>query len=401
MLRRSVLPLAASLLVAVPIAAQDVGRIEVGTMASATAFDGGSGFANQGIFGARMGFLVGSGAAHVFIEGDGIEAQQWVAGTHVDYTAVRARALYSSWLGYGMSALYGVGITRNHIASRPYEFGFSPIVGVRAAIAPYVALRVDGWMDYLPKATNQFGATSSAARYGIQAGLSFPLWGASLNGPPQLAQAPDAPAPVVVAAKPVIAPQPVVDSDGDGVPDTIDRCPNTPKWVVVDRFGCPLAPPTPPTPPAAVVVEAPRPVVAPIARCATPPAGTKVDADGCRILFERNETTLTLRGVRFLSGRAQLLSSSRTALDTVALALLAHPDVQIEIAGHTDSRGKLAKNRRISQQRADAVLSYLALRGVPFERMTAKGYGSTQPIASNKTRLGREKNRRVELRKIS
>ncbi len=87
---------------------------------------------------------------------------------------------------------------------------------------------------------------------------------------------------------------------------------------------------------------------------------------------------------------------SFVTLDTLAAALLRFPSVKLEIQGHTDSSGKKAQNKRISQKRANAVKTYLIDRGVPKESLTAVGYGQEKPIATNDTKEGRIKNRRVE-----
>ncbi|MEZ4368853.1 MAG: OmpA family protein, partial [Kofleriaceae bacterium] len=72
------------------------------------------------------------------------------------------------------------------------------------------------------------------------------------------------------------------------------------------------------------------------------------------------------------------------------------PKIAVRIEGHTDSQGKDADNLRLSQRRADAVRDYLIGKGIDGDRMVAKGYGETIPIADNRTKGGREINRRVE-----
>ena len=75
--------------------------------------------------------------------------------------------------------------------------------------------------------------------------------------------------------------------------------------------------------------------------------------------------------------------------------------MNIEVGGHTDDTGRLSTNMRLSQGRAEAVLAYLARRGVDPSRMTAVGYGPDQPIATNTTAEGRRQNRRVELKRVN
>jgi OOP family OmpA-OmpF porin len=149
-----------------------------------------------------------------------------------------------------------------------------------------------------------------------------------------------------------------LDSDGDGVPDGSDRCPNTASGQEVDEVGCPIL----------FVVE------------------------------EGVARPLVLRGVNFQTNRSALTPASFAILNEVAASLLAHPDVRIEIGGHTDNTGRASYNQRLSERRALAVKAYLARRGVSPSRMVAVGYGEDSPIATNATPDGRAMNRRVELR---
>jgi len=182
------------------------------------------------------------------------------------------------------------------------------------------------------------------------------------------------------------------DADGDGVPDGIDRCPNTPAGRQVDALGC------------AIVTDADGDGVPDsIDRCPDTRAGQRVDSIGCPILFvvERGEVQpLILRGVNFEVGRSALTRESYVILDEVAASLLAHSDVRVEIAGHTDITGSRALNSRLSRERAQAVEIYLAQKGVDPSRMVSRGYGPDEPIATNATAAGRAQNRRVELRRL-
>lgn len=180
------------------------------------------------------------------------------------------------------------------------------------------------------------------------------------------------------------------DSDGDGVVDTADRCPNTPAGTQVDASGCPIP------------VDSDGDGVRDIDdRCPNTPPGIRVDARGCQLVFEEGQRNVVLEGVNFETGRAVLTAESQSILDRVAESLIASPEVNIEVQGHTDNTGSLATNNRISQQRADAVRQYLISKGVAANRLTARGYGPTQPKASNTTAEGRAQNRRVELRRTN
>jgi outer membrane protein OmpA-like peptidoglycan-associated protein len=179
------------------------------------------------------------------------------------------------------------------------------------------------------------------------------------------------------------------DGDKDGVPDGLDKCPGTPAGIEVDSAGCQRSKDTD-----GDGVDDTRD------KCPSTAAGTRVDAAGCPILFTEARTPVVLRGVTFQSGRSALNPDSYTVLDIVAASLVANPDIRIEIAGHTDNTGSAAVNTRLSQARADAVRAYLASKGVGPERMVAKGYGPTVPVATNTTPAGRAQNRRVELRQL-
>ncbi len=183
----------------------------------------------------------------------------------------------------------------------------------------------------------------------------------------------------------------VVDSDGDGVGDTSDACPDTQPGAVVDNRGCPLA------------GDADGDGIPDTRdRCPNTAPNTNVDAVGCPMLLiaEAVERPLVLEGVEFESGRSSLTTESYATLDRVAEALIANPDVRIEISGHTDNTGSAQLNQRLSLQRAQAVRGYLARKGVLPARMEAVGYGEERPIASNATPETRRQNRRVELRRI-
>lgn len=112
------------------------------------------------------------------------------------------------------------------------------------------------------------------------------------------------------------------------------------------------------------------------------------------------EKPIVLEGVHFQTNKAVLLPESSGILDRVAESLLAHPEVSIEVGGHSDSDGSDASNMKLSTKRANAVRDYLIKSGVPASQMTAKGYGETQPISDNKTPEGKAMNRRVELKRM-
>jgi OOP family OmpA-OmpF porin len=132
-------------------------------------------------------------------------------------------------------------------------------------------------------------------------------------------------------------------------------------------------------------------------RCPDTPKGMLVGSNGCLVLFVEGKKNVVLQGVNFVVARADLTIDAKKVLDFVAQSLNANPEVTFEVQGHTSSEGSDAYNMRLSQRRAASVLAYLVSKGVDPKRMTAKGYGETQPIADNSTEDGRKQNRRVEL----
>lgn len=101
--------------------------------------------------------------------------------------------------------------------------------------------------------------------------------------------------------------------------------------------------------------------------------------------------------VSFKSGRAELRESSFPILDMLA-SIARNCGATLEVAGHTDSVGDASVNLKLSQRRSDAVRKYLVQSGVSAERVSARGYGETQPLADNTTADGRKANRRIEFR---
>jgi OmpA-OmpF porin, OOP family len=155
-----------------------------------------------------------------------------------------------------------------------------------------------------------------------------------------------------------VAPPPAtvsVDSDGDGVDDAHDKCPNTPH-------------------------------------------GARVDVNGCVV----SNQVIVLKDVNFNLGKSSLTPQAKTILDDVAPSFAGQRAMKVEVGGHTDTTGRAEKNLTLSQARAEAVRAYLISKGVPGEQLSAKGYGSTQLLVDpERTQLDRERNRRVELRVLS
>lgn len=164
------------------------------------------------------------------------------------------------------------------------------------------------------------------------------------------AKAPPPPPPMEIPVRAQAAPIndcSTLDSDNDGINDCLDRCPGT-------------------------------------------MAGSRIKNDGCPISLE-------LKGVLFEYDSAKLMPTSMAILDKVAQNLINYPqDKDIEVQGHTSSEGSDKYNMKLSQKRSQSVVTYLKKKGVP-NRLYAKGYGETRPVAENVTEIGRGQNRRVEL----
>ena len=233
----------------------------------------------------------------------------------------------------------------------------------------------------------------------------------------------------------------VLDSDGDGVTDDIDRCPGTAPGTPVDAAGCPLPKDSDgdgvmdpndkcPNTPAGAKVDASGceldadgdGVVDRLDKCPSTPAGAKVDANGCEFDSDGDgvvdsadkcpdtpkgdrvdvygcsfKTELRLPGVVFETNKADLKSESMPILDGAVATLKKYPELIVEVAGHTDSVGADAFNLNLSKRRAETVMKYLKDNGVG-NTLRSRGYGEKQPVASNKTDEGRSQNRRVVLR---
>lgn len=176
------------------------------------------------------------------------------------------------------------------------------------------------------------------------------------------------------------------DQDRDGVPDSRDRCPNTPFGVPVDQFGC-------------EIVAKPKDadqdgVVDSKDYCPDTPLNASVDNYGCEA-YEGVIQRAVLKGVNFNVNSSFLKRAAIVELQLMAHLLQRTPFTHIEVNGHTDSKGKSSYNRWLSTRRAERTKDVLVSAGLPGEKIQTHGFGETQPIASNKTAKGRAMNRRV------
>ena len=181
---------------------------------------------------------------------------------------------------------------------------------------------------------------------------------------------------------------PDLDNDKDGIPDVKDKCPNDPedKDGFEDADGCP----DPDNDKDGV----------PDTTDKCPNEAGPPDNDGCPKKYEHivvTEAKIELKQkIFFETNKAVIMPRSFPLLAEIGQVLQSRPTMTVRIEGHTDSRGKRPHNMTLSQSRADSVRQFLIGLGIEESRMESKGFGPDQPIETNKTAAGREKNRRVE-----
>ncbi|MCQ2107432.1 MAG: thrombospondin type 3 repeat-containing protein [Fibrobacter sp.] len=174
-----------------------------------------------------------------------------------------------------------------------------------------------------------------------------------------------------------------LDEDKDGVPDGYDKCPNTPKDAPVDSTGC--------------FLDTDRDGVPDYEdKCPNTVAGVKIDKKGCPVNKKEDPDQLK-KGIAFQTNSAKLTKPSYATLDDIVRLMNKIPDAKLEVQGHTDNTGSAETNKKLSQDRAETVVNYFISKGIAAERVRAVGYGPEKPIADNKSKQGRAKNRRVEL----
>jgi outer membrane protein OmpA-like peptidoglycan-associated protein len=218
-----------------------------------------------------------------------------------------------------------------------------------------------------------------------------------------------------------------LDADGDKVPDGIDRCPDTPANAVVDGLdganpGCPHdndkdgipdgIDECPLTTPGATVdpIGGEKPgcprdsdgdkVWDGLDQCPDTAKGQKIDKEGCpRVRLDKPEPQV-LQNVKFLQG-TELYPGTDAWIEMAVDALSYWTDLSVEIGVYTDKSGSPASNKLVAQRRAEVIKAWLVNHGIDAKRLTAKGYGAVNFIADNDTEEGKDKNRRVEIKRLS
>lgn len=201
------------------------------------------------------------------------------------------------------------------------------------------------------------------------------------------------------------------DSDGDGVSDKYDECPNTPSGVQVDSKGCALDSDKDgvadhidqcPNTPAGVEVNSNGcakdddndGVANHKDQCPDTAAGAKVDADGCYVVI--SDAVKVELNVEFDTNSAESRPSHYSEVKKVADFMRQHPLTQVLVEGHTDDTGSAAYNQRLSERRAATIAGQLVSEfGVASDRVRSVGVGEARPIADNGSEAGRQRNRRV------
>jgi len=244
--------------------------------------------------------------------------------------------------------LAGIGVSRNDVADNPADEigGFGNVgLGFMTSEISDSGLRFRAEARYLYDSYDD-----GLSDIHVSAGVSVPL-GTTRKEVVESVKYIDKP---VIVEKEVVA-QPA-DTDRDGVVDGVDQCPNTLIGLTVDAVGC---------------------------------------------VRTTEAQSLVLLGVTFDTNSDRLTANARDILDGTAQGLKGQPGMRVELSGYTDSRGSDEYNRVLSQKRATAVRTYLIRAGVSPVQLRAVGYGESDPLYSNDTAEGRERNRRVEFNVIS
>ena len=285
----------------------------------------------------NWGFEV-HGAVQTFETGNTLRTDFYNYNLGLDlFYAFGDRTHFTPFLLIGGGASYN-DIYPNTSNTQEDDYDFFANAGVGFVTGPVTkvgSLRIRGEARYV---YDNYVQGDGDVRFGL--GIEIPLFVEKIV----TVQAPPAQTQVVEV------PSGLRDSDGDGVVDDHDKCPDT-------------------------------------------PAGSRVDGDGCPF-----DKVINLKGVTFEFNKTRLRPDAQTILDWATGILKKYPDMKVEIAGHTDNVGSDEYNQKLSEGRAESVKGYFVEHGVPDTQLSVKGYGEAEPIADNASEDGRERNRRVELR---
>lgn len=186
-------------------------------------------------------------------------------------------------------------------------------------------------------------------------------------------------------ARPASAPRAVEprDSDNDGVPDSVDQCPNTPPNTAVDEIGCTI-----------ILDEDGDGVPDSEDACPDTSPGAVVDAQGCYVVITETKE-MTMR-IEFGNNSAEIDSGSVGEIKELADFMTQYPLTDVVIEGHTDDRGAESYNQQLSERRAASVARMLISQfGIDESRVSSVGYGESRPMVPNNSEANRAANRRV------
>jgi OOP family OmpA-OmpF porin len=351
--------------------------------------------------------IYGARAGYNFTKAFGVEALfDYVQPTESTINSTKNIALYryggellyhfipdSTFVPYLAAGYAGLNFDKGDKRTRgAFDYG----IGAKIFLSDNFAIRAD-----VRHIIYKFDRTFNNLEYTI--GAYIPFGGVTQAAKPV---EPPAPAPVVKPVEPPppapvvvmpVEPPPVpiapVDSDGDGVIDSLDKCPATPAGVAVDGDGCPLD-------------TDKDGVLDYLDKCPGTPLGTKVDTDGCPEVVvsaqkaaaaERFCRKPTMLAIEFDTNKIAIKPQYHDELKIVGDFLRDFPNAKGEISGHTDNVGSKALNQKLSLARAKSVKKYIVdTFGIEAARIDAKGYGFSKPVDSNKTKAGKAKNRRIE-----
>lgn len=409
-MRHAGLVIAASILAAAPLAAQEKGTFEIGGFGRYTwytdAYELRKPDDNHFGGGARLGYFVAKNWA---IELDGSINPTDLAGNQpkvpstiglrsvpLQYLPFHLQAVYNAPLTSGISWMIGAGpgYTKLRKGIDKGDVSVGAMTGLRFKVAKWLNLRAEGTMDYLPS-----GYGDDANTYlGAQLGASLMFGGGCDHSTDMIGISPTSATLTPGQTQQFTATSTYCGKADDvtystGGPGTIDA--NTGLYTSAGD-GCATVTATSkkgkltstsnvctrtPTPPPPV---RPNPPPAPAPAPAPPPAPPKY--------------TFELASVNFRFDHSDLTKGGMDTLNTVATTLKQHTEVNVDVIGHTDWVGTNAYNMKLSQARAETVRKYLISQGVAADRIMVKWRGEEEPTATNETSEGRAKNRRAEIK---
>lgn len=310
--------------------------------------------------------------------------------------------LYHFMPGSSLVPYVALGLGATHYSSGdarfvPSKFAFDYGAGIKYFLTESLSLRMDV-RHVLPVGDKEeYGDNPHKLHHDLLAtlGIGYDFGGKKAERAGIVESEPLTPAsaPAPVQLKPSSG-----DMDKDGVPDSMDKCPDTPYGITVDQDGCPVDSDFDGIPDY-------------LDQCPQIPRGVDGGEDGCPakpaprlpVVEEQKSITKTVSitlALEFDTAKAVIKKQYHNEIRKIADFMKAHPEAKAVIGGHIDNvdiHRQPQRNMRLSQARADSVRQYLIDQfGISADRISAVGYGPGRPIASNDTVEGRKKNRRVE-----